>query len=185
MVSGELILLSPRVVRLTTRRRPPTTCQPPPAACRLPPAACCLPPVARCLPSTTCRLLPTARRLPPAACSLQPDACRLSACRECIRLSYRFIVFLKLGFTLQPTFEANPKDSFGLLLIPFRRVNPKSICRSLNGSSCSGLSTITAAEVTMASVWLTYFGYNLSSTLGSPGWWSIRSFSVGDSAMMA
>ena len=178
MVSGELILLSPRVVRLTTRRRPPTTCQPPPAAYRLLLAAY------RLLPAA-CRLLPAAYCPPPVAYRLQPDACRLSACRECIRLSYRFIVFLKLGFTLQPTFEANPKDSFGLLLIPFRRVNPKSICRSLNGSSCSGLSAITAAEVTMASVWLTYFGYNLSSTLGSPGWWSIRSFSVGDSAMMA
>ena len=178
MVSGELVLLSPRVVRLTTRRRPPTTCQPPPAAYRLLLAACCPLPAVYYLP-------PTAHRPSPTACRLQPDACRLSACRECIRLSYRFIVFLKLGFTLQPTFEANPKDSFGLLLIPFRRVNPKSICRSLNGSSCSGLSAITAAEVTMASVWLTYFGYNLSSTLGSPGWWSIRSFSVGDSAMMA
>lgn len=178
MVSGELILLSPRVVRLTTRRRPPTTCQPPPAAYRLLLAAY------RLLPAA-CRLLPAAYCPPPVAYRLQPDACRLSACRECIRLSYRFIVFLKLGFTLQPTFEANPKDSLGLLLIPFRRVNPKSICRSLNGSSCSGLSAITAAEVTMASVWLTYFGYNLSSTLGSPGWWSIRSFSVGDSAMMA
>ena len=155
MVSGELILLSPRVVRLTTRRRPPTTCQPPPTAC--------------CLLLTACCPLPVA--CPPAA----------NAFASHIVLSF----FLKLGFTLQPTFEANPKDSFGLLLIPFRRVNPKSICRSLNGSSCSGLSAITAAEVTMASVWLTYFGYNLSSTLGSPGWWSIRSFSVGDSAMMA
>lgn len=147
MVSGELILLSPRVVRLTTRRRPPTTCQPPPAACRLPPTACCLLLTACCPLPAVYYLPPTAHRPSPTACSLTPVACPPAA-----NAFASHIVFLKLGFTLQPTFEANPKDSFGLLLIPFRRVNPKSICRSLNGSSCSGLSAITAAEVTMASV---------------------------------
>ena len=45
----------------------------------------------------------------------------------------------------------HPTESWGLLLMPFLSVRPKRICRSLKGSSCSGLIAITAAEVTMAS----------------------------------
>ena len=61
------------------------------------------------------------------------------------------ILFFRVRHTLACHGE-QPIVSLGLLLNPFLIVRPSMICKSLNGSSCSGLRAITAADVTMASV---------------------------------
>ena len=89
------------------------------------------------------------------------------------------ILFFRVRHTLACHGE-QPIVSLGLLLNPFLIVRPSMICKSLNGSSCSGLRAITAADVTMASVWCTQLGDSFISSQTSPGWWSIRSFPSGD-----
>ena len=91
----------------------------------------------------------------------------------------------------QPTQEkdgSHDDDSWcGVGLNPFLKMSPSIICRSLKGSFCSGLIAITAAEVTMASTWLTLFpGWQSMGEFESgakftvcPGW-SMRWFSCGD-----
>ena len=89
------------------------------------------------------------------------------------------ILFFRVRHTLASHGE-QPIVSLGLLLNPFLIVSPSMICKSLNGSACSGLRAITAADVTMASVWCTQPGDSFISSQTSPGWWSIRSFPSGE-----
>ena len=88
------------------------------------------------------------------------------------------ILFFRVRHTLACHGE-QPMVSLGLLLNPFLIVRPSMICKSLNGSACSGLRAITAADVTMASVWCTQPGDSFISLL-FPGSWSIRSILFGD-----